>query len=44
MKNIDSPYAKSIAAYALQLADHPKKDEVLNDLASKSINEGMSPH
>lgn len=40
MKNVKSPYAKAIAAYALQKADHPKKDEVLNDLTAKSVNEG----
>lgn len=40
VKDIENPYAQAIAAYALQLSDHPKKDEILDDLVSKSITKG----
>lgn len=42
IKDINNPYAQAVAAYALQLADHPKKDDVLNDLLSKSIANSKS--
>lgn len=41
IQNINNPYAQGITAYALQLADHPKKDEVLDNFLSKSISKGM---
>lgn len=39
-KDIDNVYAQAIASYALQLADHPIKDSVLDGVVSKSINKG----
>lgn len=38
--NVDNSYAHAIAAYALQLSDHPKKDAILDDLVTKSIEKG----
>lgn len=38
--DIDNSYAQAIAAYALHLADHPKKDDILNKLIAKSIVKG----
>ncbi|XP_055324613.1 thioester-containing protein 1 allele S1-like [Sitodiplosis mosellana] len=35
---INDPYSRAIVAYALQLADHPMKDEVLDNLVDKSMN------
>lgn len=40
VNDIDNTYAKAIAAYALQLADHPKKDEVLDSLVASTITKG----
>lgn len=40
IKDIDDAYAQSIAAYALQLADHPSKDEILDKLVEKTIVKG----
>lgn len=41
IENINNPYAQGIAAYALQLANHPMKDELLDSFVSKSISKGM---
>lgn len=40
VENIDNPYAEAIASYALQLADHPEKDAILDKFVSKSIVKG----
>lgn len=40
IQNIDNPYAQGIAAYALQLANHPKKDELLENFIAKSVTKG----
>lgn len=40
LKDIDDPYALSIAAYALQLAGHSNKDEILNSLINKTLSDG----
>lgn len=37
---IDDLYALSVAAYALQLAEHPSRTKVLDLLVSKSITKG----
>lgn len=42
INNIDDPYTVSIAAYALQLANHPQKAQVLEKLLKKSISTGNS--
>ncbi|XP_031621506.1 CD109 antigen-like [Contarinia nasturtii] len=41
VKDIDNPYALAIAAYALQLADHSNKDEILNALVNKTLVDGQ---
>lgn len=40
IEDVENLYDKAIAAYALQLADHPTKDQVLDDFFSKSKVEG----
>lgn len=40
VNEIKGPYAHAIAAYALQLADHSKKDEMLDSLVAKTISSG----
>lgn len=40
IENINDPYSHAIVAYALQLADHPSKEKVLDDVVSKSIHIG----
>lgn len=42
VKEIDDLYALSVAAYALQLAAHPSRTEMLELLVSKSITKGES--
>lgn len=34
-------YALAVAAYAMQLAEHPKRDDILNQLLRKSATKGM---
>lgn len=41
IQSINNPYAQGIAAYALQIANHPKKDELLDNFVSKSITRGV---
>lgn len=41
VKQIDDLYALSVAAYALQVAEHPSRTEVLDLLIAKSITKGQ---
>ncbi|XP_031632402.1 CD109 antigen-like, partial [Contarinia nasturtii] len=40
IRRVNNTYDEAIAAYALQLANHTKKDEVLNKLVGKALVEG----
>lgn len=43
VKDSNDIYATAVVAYALQLANHPQKTEVLQKLAKQSTAKGKSP-
>lgn len=40
IEGVQSPYAYAVATYALQLANHPQKDDALDNLLNESISKG----